>query len=49
MGGIFIVVFVGIILALFGLIAEYYYYKIRANRLSDKAGDSGIKKVAEIE
>ena len=46
---VFIVVFVGLILALLGLGAEYYYYKFRANKSTDKDGDSGIKKVAEIE
>ena len=49
MGGIFIVIFIGIALALIALGAEYYYYKFRAVKPSDEAGDSEPKKVAEYD
>ena len=49
MGGIFIVIGIGLVLALLSLGGEFYYYKIRASRPSDKVGESEIKKVAEIE
>ena len=49
MGGIFIVIGIGVVLALITLAGEFYYYKIRASRPSDKVGESDIKKVAEIE
>ena len=49
-GGIFIVIFVGILLALITLLAEYYYYKFKGSRPSSaKVGDSSIKKVAEYD
>ena len=49
MGGIFIVIFIGIALALIALGVEYYYYKFRAVKHSDEAGDSEPKKVAEYD
>ena len=50
-GGVFIVIFIGIVLALVTLIAEYYYYKIRAVKPgSAKVGDSSdVKKVSEYD
>ena len=49
-GGVFIVIFVGIVLALITLMAEYYYYKFKAERPSSgKVGDSSTKKVAEYD
>ena len=49
MAGIFIVIAIGIVLALLSLGGEFYYYKFRASKPSDKVGDPEIKKVAEIE
>jgi ionotropic glutamate receptor len=49
-GGVFIVIFVGIVLALITLAAEYYYYKFMASKPSSgKVGDSSTKKVAEYD
>ena len=49
-GGVFIVIFVGIVLALITLVAEYYFYKYKGTRPSSgKVGDSGTKKVAEYD
>merc|ERR1712066_104716 len=49
-GGVFIVIFVGIVLALITLAAEYYYYKFKGSRPSSgKVGDSSTKKVAEYD
>ena len=50
-GGVFIVIFIGIVLAMITLGAEYYYYKLRATKpASGKVGDSSTtKKVAEYD
>ena len=48
-GGVFIVIFIGIVLALITLGAEYYYYKLRAVKPTGKVGDSETKKVAEYD
>ena len=48
-GGVFIVIFCGIILALITLAVEYWYYKYRAGPKSGKVEDAETKKVAEYD
>lgn len=46
-GGVFIVIFSGILIALITLAAEYWYYKNKANSNSSKVGTTEVKKMAE--
>ena len=48
-GGVFLVIFCGIVLALITLAVEYWYYKHRAGPKSAKVGDVETKKVAEYD
>lgn len=49
MGGIFIVIFGGLILTMITLGVEYWYYKFKANKPSEEDGDSEPKKVGEYD
>ena len=48
-GGVFIVIFFGIMLAMITLALEYWYYKFRAAPKSAKEEDTETKKVAEYD
>ena len=50
-GGVFVIIFFGVIVSVIGLIVEFYFYRLKAvnpfNFFSRKVGDSSVKKVAE--